>query len=194
MDMAKAKWTKEMWTNAALQAIARAGVAAVAVDTLATELGATRGSFYWHFKDRSALIDAAMAAWENIETTQVGAELAAIDDPRLRMRALFLIAFLATDGAVPGLEPAIYAQPDHPAVAPAVRRVTERRLQILTTGFSDLGLSPANARRQAVVSYATYVGWLQLRRTAADLVPEVSATGREAKLAVNHMLDLFVPV
>jgi AcrR family transcriptional regulator len=191
--MATGKWTKETWTTAALQAIARGGIAAVAVDTLATELGATRGSFYWHFKDRGALLDAAMAAWEDLETTQVQAQVAAINDPQLRMRTLFRMALLEADDPIPGLEPAIYAQPDHPAVAPTLRRVTERRLRILTTGFGEMGLAPAKARRQAVLSYATYVGWLQLRRTAADMVPEVSTTGRKATLAVNHLVDQLIP-
>jgi AcrR family transcriptional regulator len=34
------------WARAALAAIARGGVGAVAVETVAAELGATKGSFY----------------------------------------------------------------------------------------------------------------------------------------------------
>ncbi len=44
------------WTEAALVALARGGLAAVGVEPLAKELGATKGSFYWHFADRNELI------------------------------------------------------------------------------------------------------------------------------------------
>ena len=44
------------WARAALAAIARGGIAAVAVESIAADLGATKGSFYWHFKNRDALI------------------------------------------------------------------------------------------------------------------------------------------
>jgi AcrR family transcriptional regulator len=43
------------WVEAALDALAEGGVDAVRVDPLAKRLGVTRGSFYWHFKDRAAL-------------------------------------------------------------------------------------------------------------------------------------------
>jgi AcrR family transcriptional regulator len=192
--MANAKWPKETWTRAAMNAIARGGISAVSVDALAAQLGATRGSFYWHFKDRDALLTAAIAAWEGTDTVQVEARLADIADAKRRMRTLFReIAFNEASDEVPGLEAAIFAQPDHPLIAPVLRRVTERRLQILAAGFKDLGLSPAKARRQAVLVYATYVGWLQLRRTAGHLVPEVAAEGRDARLAVDHLVDQLIP-
>lgn len=193
MDMAKGRWTRRTWIEAALRAIARDGVAAVSVDGLATELGATRGSFYWHFADRRALLEEAMATWDEIETGRVERAVAAIADPVERMRTNFLQALADVDDPVPGLEPAIYAQPDHPAVAPAVRRVTERRLEILTHGYADLGLEPVTARRQAVLAYATYVGWLQLRRTAADLVPEVAPDGPATRAMVDHVVAQLVP-
>ena len=43
------------WSEAALVALARGGLAAVAVEPLAKELGATKGSFDRHFADRNEL-------------------------------------------------------------------------------------------------------------------------------------------
>ena len=54
----------EDWTKVALAAIAEQGAANVSIERLARELGATKGSFYWHFKDRPALIAAALDRWE----------------------------------------------------------------------------------------------------------------------------------
>lgn len=183
-----------MWTEAALRAIARGGVGSVAVDNLATELGATRGSFYWHFKNRRALLEEAMLVWEELETDRVERAIAEIVDPAERMRANFLMALADIDDPMgPSLEPAIYAQPDHPVVATAIRRVNVRRLDILTRGYTDLGLPPEKARLQAVLAYATYLGWLQLRRTAADHVPEVATDGPATQAIVAHIIEQLVP-
>src|SRR3954447_26624309 len=57
--------TAEDWELAALEAIREGGLAAVAVEPLARRLGVTKGSFYWHFKDRAALLDAAIHRWEH---------------------------------------------------------------------------------------------------------------------------------
>ena len=51
------------WTDAALEALAGGGIAAVRVEPLAKTLGVTKGSFYWHFADRRALLDAMLARW-----------------------------------------------------------------------------------------------------------------------------------
>lgn len=48
--------SKADWTEAALAALARDGLASVAVEPLALQLGTTKGSFYWHFTDRADLI------------------------------------------------------------------------------------------------------------------------------------------
>src|SRR5215469_649514 len=69
--------TREDWVSAALGAIATGGLAAVGVEPLATSLGATKGSFYWHFKNRDALLEAAIERWERETTTDVIAEITA---------------------------------------------------------------------------------------------------------------------
>ncbi|MGW7466516.1 TetR/AcrR family transcriptional regulator [Streptomyces xantholiticus] len=184
--MARRHLTPQDWSTAALRAMARGGVAAVSVNALAGELGTTRGSFYWHFKDRDALLTAALEMWEHDSTTALISELRGITDPRQRLTALFTAALGQED--INGLEPAIVAHADHPAVAPVLRRVTERRIAYLTELFTDLGLAPAPARRQAVTTYATYLGWLELRRSACDLVPEVATTGPIATAALEHLI------
>ena len=51
------------WIAAAFDALAEGGIDAVRVEPLAKALGITKGSFYWHFADRRALLDAMLAAW-----------------------------------------------------------------------------------------------------------------------------------
>ena len=51
------------WIAAGFDALADGGIDAVRVEPLAKSLAITKGSFYWHFADRRALIDAMLAAW-----------------------------------------------------------------------------------------------------------------------------------
>ena len=55
-----ARLSAEDWAQAALDQIAEQGVASVAVEPLARRLGVTKGSFYWHFPSREALLVAAL--------------------------------------------------------------------------------------------------------------------------------------
>ena len=50
---------------AAFRALARGGVDSIAVEPIAAELGATKGSFYWHFKNRDSLV-AALDEWSGV--------------------------------------------------------------------------------------------------------------------------------
>ena len=51
------------WAQAALDVMVARGLDGVAVEPLARELGVTKGSFYWHFANRDALLDAALQLW-----------------------------------------------------------------------------------------------------------------------------------
>src|SRR5690606_8602013 len=77
------------WAEAALDLIAEQGVSALAVEPLARRLGVTKGSFYWHFPSRDALLQAALERWEAYEEQDVFGKLEAVPDPRDRLRALF---------------------------------------------------------------------------------------------------------
>ncbi|PBC67430.1 TetR family transcriptional regulator [Streptomyces sp. TLI_235] len=188
--MAKGRVTKDDWTMAALRALARGGVAAVAVDVLAKELGVTRGSFYWHFDNREALLVAALETWELRATTEIVEAVRELPDPLARGRAL--LAEALGSEKIAGLEPALVAQTAHPAVAAVVTRVTRARLAFLAEIFSGLGLGPQDARHRALAAYAAYLGWLELRRTAPEPAPEAQPDDPGAPAALDHLVDMIL--
>ncbi|MFE0701139.1 TetR/AcrR family transcriptional regulator [Streptomyces sp. NPDC058872] len=188
--MAKGKVSKDDWTMAALRALARDGVAAVAVDVLARELGVTRGSFYWHFANREALLVAALETWERHGTTEVIATVRGTVDPVARARTLFAEAL--GDEKIAGLEPALAAQTGHPAVAEVVARVTRARLVFLEEVCVGLGFGPRDARHRALAAYAAYLGWLELRRTAPESAPEAQFQDPGAAAALDHLVDMVL--
>ena len=163
--------TRDDWTRAALEAIARGGVRAVAVDRLAKGLGASRGSFYWHFRDRADLIDAALGLWERENTTELIPLLEDVEDPKERLRTLLRAVY---EQPVDQIELTLSAAGDDPAVAPAFARVTAQRIEVLRRIFIDLGVAPEDAADRAWLGYAFYIGHHQLSRNAqtAELRPE----------------------
>jgi AcrR family transcriptional regulator len=56
--------TADLWIDSAYDLLISGGVDAVKVQPLSTALNLTRTAFYWHFKDREALLDALFARWE----------------------------------------------------------------------------------------------------------------------------------
>lgn len=154
------------WSRAALDFIAAGGVEQVTVEGLARHLGVTKGSFYWHFADRSALVVSALDLWEQLGTFDIIVQLQMVRDPKARLRALFATAFGdLVDGPV---DAALVARIDDPIVGPVVRRVTAARVAFLDAVYRELGLSPARAAARARIAYSTYVGHLHLRRSMPD--------------------------
>ncbi len=59
------------WMTAGLELLAAEGVAAVRVEVLSKRLAVTKGSFYWHFKDRQQLLDGMLDEWRRSTLTAV---------------------------------------------------------------------------------------------------------------------------
>ncbi|HXV94466.1 MAG TPA: TetR/AcrR family transcriptional regulator [Pseudonocardia sp.] len=166
--------TAQDWIEAGCAALGRGGIAAVAVEPLAARLGTTKGSFYWHFANRDALLEASLAQWERSETDAVIAVVEAEPDVARRLRLLLAAAL---QGGPPGREGAtveLALQPtaDHPLVAPVLARVTRRRLDYLTAQFAALGFGPTEAARRAVLAYTSYLGHAQLAHATPGLAPD----------------------
>jgi AcrR family transcriptional regulator len=153
--------TPDDWIAAALQALAEGGVPAVAVDRLARALGATRGSFYWHFKDRRELVERVLERWERENTTELIPPAEAIADPAERLRHLFREVYETPADPV---EVALAWAVDEPLVAAAVARVTQARLDFLRRIFVELDLPGDDVEARAWLAYGFYVGHHQLGR------------------------------
>jgi AcrR family transcriptional regulator len=152
--------------------MARGGAAAVAVEPLSKVLGATRGSFYWHFSSRGDLVRAALGLWERRETEDVIARVESLADPRKRLRALLLGALRnTTDAGGADVELALQASVDDPDVAEVLGRVTARRLEYLAAQFAALGHADAAARERAVMAYSAFLGHAQLVHATPSLAP-----------------------
>jgi hypothetical protein len=78
---------------------------------------------------------------------------------------------------------------DHPQVVPVIARVSQRRMDFLTTAYRESGLSPPQALDRARLTYAAYVGFLQLNFTLG--LPRLSL--EEFDAYVEHMIATLIP-
>ncbi len=175
------------WAQGALDLLAEAGVAGVAVEPLARRLGVTKGSFYWHFPSRDALLTAALERWEQTELEEVFARLEGIEDPRARMHELFRRVAVEAKGHI------IYSELlkalDHPLVQPVMERVSKRRLDYLALSFRQIGMPRAESLQRARLTYAAYVGFLQLSLQLKQ--PRLSHEDFDEYVA--HVVNTLIP-
>ncbi len=52
------------WITAAIDTLAEQGIDGLRIEALARRCGVTKGSFYWHFRDRRELAEAVLAEWQ----------------------------------------------------------------------------------------------------------------------------------
>lgn len=149
----------EDWAREALDQISEQGVASVAVEPLARRLGVTKGSFYWHFPSRDALLQTALERWERDEQTAYVA-LESISDATERLRTLFKL--IAHHNKTHIIYSELLKAAGHPAVDAVLGHVLERRTGFLFASFRQAGLSQKDALNRARMTYAMYVGFLQL--------------------------------
>ena len=158
---------RAQWVSAGLEALRKGGVAAVRVERLAGGVGVTKGSFYHHFRDRGALLEALLDFWSREMTD---AEFARLETMRGGLAARLLA--LAEDVLEKGMgryDPAIRAWARHDRkVAAAVAQVDRRRVKALAGFFEEGGFSTAEARIRARTFYTFLLGEPQVRAPARD--------------------------
>jgi AcrR family transcriptional regulator len=149
------------WIEAALDVLAANGVDGVRVEPLAKQLGVTKGSFYWHFKDRPALLDAMLETWRQNATLAVIERLEkSKETPASRIRFLLELPFYsprAPKGAMLELSVRIWSKMDKRA-ARAVEEVDRQRLTYLAGLLRAHGLSEALSHQRAYLIYAYVMG------------------------------------
>ena len=157
--------SRDSWIEAATEVLVDRGIDHVKVDALALQLGVTRGSFYWHFKDRGELLRSVLAAWHKLSTEQLTRRLeGASDDPVEQLEGLLSLPFrgrAAVRAARIELAIRAWARRDDMARS-AVDQSDASRIGYIAQVFSALGFGIKEARARAFLLYAYVVGESQM--------------------------------
>ena len=179
--------TADHWAEAALDVIANGGIEAVAVEPLARVLSVTKGSFYWHYANRDALVARALEVWERQETVDMIARAEQEPSPRERIHTFFRSA-ANTDARSERILLALSGS-KHQAARACVQRVTEAWRAYIETCYRGLGLEPAQARNWATFAYSTFMGTVRMRRDNPDALP----TGAQFNDYLRFLIRTLIP-
>ena len=186
-DRSRVTLTPERWIDAATEVLVDHGIDRVRVDLLARELKVTRGSFYWHFRDRDDLLRAVLQAWRTRATEQLTRRLeGAHADPREQVRDLISLPFRGRAAArAARIELAIRAWARRDPMARAfVDEADAARTGYIAQVFSGLGFTIAEARARAFLLYAYEVA------ESLIVVPGGPAQRDERARLVEQLLQL----
>ena len=145
------------WIKAARRVLQTRSIDAVRVEVLAKEMGVTKGSFYWHFKDREDLLQRLLTAWRDEATEQIIFRFESRGLPaRELIRDLLSLPFrgaAAKEAADTELAIRAWARRDESA-RNVLDEVDAKRLAYIGECFQTLGFGAADARSRAFALYS----------------------------------------
>jgi AcrR family transcriptional regulator len=151
------------WLRAAFARLTQQGVEAVRVELLSRDLNVSKGSFYWHFRDRGELLGEMLAAWEKAELHWLEGEIT--DAAAATKWAKFIER--ATDPHRTGMAAAFAAwarQDEHVGIR--VAAIEQKKAALIANVLRDIGFDRARAESWAGVILLVCVGWTD--RAARD--------------------------
>lgn len=155
--------TREIWIEAAYQALIEHGIDAVKVMPLADRLGLSRTSFYGHFSDRNDLLDALITQWQTkntgnlVKRTEDYAET--ITEAILNLFDLWLLPELFDSRLEFAMRNWAHADPD---LTPMLEEADRVRIEAFTAMFERFGYEHASADVRANTMYLTQIGYISI--------------------------------
>lgn len=184
---------RKAWVVAAIELLAKEGVAGLRVELLAKHLKVTKGSFYWHFKDRRDLLDAVLEHWKDGRIRDIVKQTRAEPGQELSQIHHVIDVYSASrsrKGMMIELAVRDWARRD--AVAgQVVEEVDTTRLECARSLFLACGVPMAEASSRSMLLYAYVFGVSlmfcdryssdveSLKRDISDLIARSASTRSE---------------
>ena len=160
--MSSTRLSPEKWIDAGFAALAAQGPHALAAEPLARQLGTTKGSFYWHFKDRGDLLAALIEEWRQLNSDSIRETLSNADNLEDGILGLFTV-WVSMEPFNAKLDQAMrdWARLSQ-AVKSAVEQEDESRIGAIQSFFENRGYTDTEAFIRARIIYFTQVSYYSL--------------------------------
>ncbi|MFT5657002.1 MAG: AcrR family transcriptional regulator [Gammaproteobacteria bacterium] len=153
----------DIWLDAAYQILVESGVESVKIMTLANQLKVSRTSFYWHFSDRDALLDALVLRWQTHNTGNLIARTELYADTITEAVLNLCDCWVDPQIFDSRLDFAIRNWAHHSAKLKAIFEETDKaRISAIHRMFLRFGFSQAQADIRAHTVYFTQVGYISM--------------------------------
>jgi AcrR family transcriptional regulator len=178
--------TRQSWIGQGSKVLAESGVEAVRVEPLAKQMGVTKGSFYWHFKNRADLLEAILQEWIAAETNSIIEQVNKIEgDAIAKLLHLFELA-IEDDSQV---ENAIRAwSANDEKIAEILHQVDQRRINYTRDLFIEAGFSPFEAAVRARMIYYFLIGESIVRIGLNGEICQSDHAERLAEIRLQHAI------
>jgi AcrR family transcriptional regulator len=179
----RSRLSREEWLMQALDILADEHNALIRIDDLVKRMGVTKGSFYWHFKDRSDFLSQLLDYWVYEFNEKVPEEInKAVGDQDARTRLRYLLEYLVEHNcAMYDMVVRSWAAQD-PSVGKVLIKIDKLRLATLSALFTEMGFSEDDARIRSHI----FVTYISLR---AGLF--VKRSKREELDAIDAQVEFF---
>jgi AcrR family transcriptional regulator len=150
----KKRLSRADWIRPALAALEEKGVDGVKIVTIAKQIGATSGSFYWHFQGLQDLLMSLLDFWERELTDTIIAAGKEFGGPPEQRILNLMLQVIEHDAAVHDHAISVWARRD-PQVRAVYERTIGKRFDFASWMFKKAGFSnrQANIRGRLMVAY-----------------------------------------
>lgn len=151
---------REVWLEAARQALIEEGTAGVEINKLAKRLSASRSVFYWFFKNRAQLLEELLGFWAQTSTVLFERILQLPGRNGVAEYLAMTNLWIDEKEYDPKWDGAVrdWARTS-PTVRKVVQAVDQKRIAVLEQIFNDMGYTGMEAHVRARVMYYHQVGY-----------------------------------
>ena len=163
----KQRLDKETWLENTLEVLTSRGPQILTVDKLCRALGVSRGSFYWHFKDRADFLQQLAEFWNNRFTVTIKETVAIA--PGGPAEQLLLLSELIQDLDVIRFDVAVRSWASiEPLAAEVVKKTDKTRYRFVRSLFAELGFAEdeLDMRTRTFVIFHSFDGAFSLTEGA----------------------------
>jgi AcrR family transcriptional regulator len=154
---AENRLSRDSWLHQALEILRDEGIQGVRIDRVARDLGVTKGSFYWHFKDLHDLRQSVLRYWAERYSDVISENEAYLEgDPA---EGLLAAMTRVREEGLDAMEIPMRSWADHdPTADQTVREVYERRTKFVRSFFTRLGFRGLDAEMRTR-SILCFMSW-----------------------------------
>lgn len=161
-NMPKKIASEQDWIVLGIGKFAEGGEAALIVEKLARQLGSSKTSFYWYFKDRTQYVSRIISEWKERATTAVIARNTALEPlpPQMQVRELLLTMFSFNSSG----DFLFYLRKlgeNEKRYGELLQGMEQQRLAYMTDLLVRCGQSQETAERASELVYSYYLGWYE---------------------------------
>lgn len=158
--MPKVIVTEAQWLAAGMDKFAQSGVDALVIEKMSSELGCSKSSFYWYFKNRHEFVARIVERWMEMSTQEVIRNASALERAEDQITSMLKQMF-----AVTGKGDFLYylrkMASTNPDFLEKLESIEQTRLSYAQELLVKAGMDRNTGEQKAYILYHYYLGWYE---------------------------------